>query len=285
MAAAGSFSPHSGYQDHQRHHHGSPSPARVTMSPVVEGSSTGFGRSSSGGSSRDGTVPGYGFPLASVGGSESSGDSDSMCDTFPDRMDEGDGPAPSSAFEALAAMIPVVNPMGIARQQIQHPVGGGGGGGGGPGGPAGQFIKVEELGVDSAATAAGRTKVPKPRRRRANTAPGNEAMQAMHSPVASMGKGFVKAGAGARKNVPAGAVSPSSGSSGDDGAASSGISTRKQQEVATRPREKGRFVKRAPAFLPISAFKPAADRNEAAEAAEAAEEARQKADEAAVSGV
>lgn len=256
------------------------------MSPVVNGNGNGNGNSNGSTSSRD-SVPGYGFPLASVGGSESSGDSDSVCDVFPDRMDEGEGPAPSSAFEALAAMIPVVNPMGIARQQIHHPVGGGGAAG------SGQLIKVEDLALDSAAGAAapGRTKVPKPRRRRANAAPGNAGgMPVMHSPVVSIGKGF-KTGGGARNNAASGAVSPSSGSSADDGTGSSGgggdgggISTRKQLEVATRPREKGRFVKRPPAFLPISAFKPPSDRNEAAEAAEAAEEARQKADEAAVSG-
>lgn len=56
-----------------------------------------------------------------------------------------------------------------------------------------------------------------------------------------------------------------------------GISTKKQQEVATRPRIRGRFVKRPPAFLPYSAFKPAGERSEADIAAERAEEAREEA--------
>lgn len=66
-----------------------------------------------------------------------------------------------------------------------------------------------------------------------------------------------------------------------DAAAAGGVSSRKQREVATRPREKGRFVKRPPAFLPISAFKPPGSKTEADIAAERAEEAREEAVEAA----
>lgn len=156
--------------------------------------------------------------------------------------------------------------------------------------------KVEDLGVDACAAAlaatAGHSNVPKPRRRRANNASGHKGgiMPVAHSSVVSGGgSGFVKAGATRKSTGAAGSVSPLSGSSGDDraggGGSGSGISTRKQQEAATRPREKGRFVKRAPAVLPISAFKPPSDRHKAVEAAEAAEEARQKADEAATSSV
>eukprot|EP00903_Cladosiphon_okamuranus_P007207 g6996.t1 len=175
--------------------------------------------------SRD-SVPGYVFPLASVGGRESSGESDSMCDTIPNQMDEGDGPSPSSAFEALAAMIPVVNPMGIGRQQ------------------------VPKLG----------------RRRRAVAAPVNAGgVPVILSPMASIEKSFRKVGGGVRNAAAAGAVSPGSRSSGHDGmGGGGGISTRKHQEVTTRPRANWSFVKRAPTFLPISAFKP---QSEAAEEA------------------
>ncbi|CAM9961212.1 unnamed protein product [Ectocarpus sp. 8 AP-2014] len=84
---------------------------------------------------------------------------------------------------------------------------------------------------------------------------------------------------GGRRNyaVRAGAVWLSSATSYKDGVAGGGISTRKQK-VATCPREKGRFVRWASVFLPISYFKPP---EEAVEATEAAEEGPQKAIEAA----
>lgn len=93
------------------------------------------------------------------------------------------------------------------------------------------------------------------------------------SPLSEAGLAPPPSGGGRKTNAgDAGSVSPSSSSSAKHGAADCGTSTRKQQEVTKRPREKGRFVKRAPACLPISAFKPL-NRNEAAEVAEAAEEA------------
>ncbi|CAM9878840.1 unnamed protein product, partial [Laminaria digitata] len=57
---------------------------------------------------------GYGFQ--SAGGDDSSCESEGASDTHPDRYDDNESPGPSSAFVALAAMIPVINPVGIGQE-------------------------------------------------------------------------------------------------------------------------------------------------------------------------
>ncbi|CAN0122496.1 unnamed protein product, partial [Ectocarpus sp. 6 AP-2014] len=280
---------------HQQQHHQASPPSQVTLSSDDDLVSGGSGDVASG----------YGYPLTTVGGSDSSGESDSACDTFPDQMDEGEGPAASSAYEALAAMIPVINPMGIPRQQ--H-------GAGGPAATAAaagqQHVKLEVVqgrgGVAATASAnAPRSKVPKPKHRPRGGGGGGGGSVDVPTKRDVWGENVSRFGGGddrssavkgnRRKFGGVGGCGTGSkmpqGSGGDvddggrspsaSGGGGGGTSTPKQREVATRPREKGRFVKRAPAFLPISAFKPPSDRSEADAAAEAAEEARRKADEAA----
>ena len=164
-----------------------------------------------------------GIPLSNAVASDSSGESESICETHPDRMEETE-PAPSSAFEALAALIPVVDPLGMTQ-------------------PAVPGVKAEEdpAGVAALAAAAAVGKA-KTRRR-----PSKCNTWSDEPPVVATTPACTATITG---SVPI-AHSPVSGAA----CGAAGISTRKQQEVATRPREKGRFVKRPPAFLPYSAFK------------------------------
>lgn len=167
-----------------------------------------------------------GFPLSNAGASDSSGESESICETHPDRMEEME-PAPTSAYEALAAMIPVVDPLGINNQQHAVAVVG---------------VKAENRSAGVGGFAGASNKV-KPRRRSSKTWNEDSSALAVAVPAGNSSSTMVS-------GIPI-AHSPVTGvSSGVHG-----ISTRKQQEVATRPREKGRFVKRPPAFLPYSAFK------------------------------
>lgn len=263
----------------------------------------------------------YGFASSGAGGDDSSCESEGASDSHPDRYDDSESPGPSGAFSALAAMIPVINPVGIGQE--------------GP--PAGfgkqPGVKVEEGGPGPAAVSMPRISGSggvavkgKTRRRVATTKVSgwgddaspiafggggggrgggrggggggggdggggrhghghghNQSSSIALSPMVGIGSGGGGGGAGGGGVASRGdvGVSPTSDQGMADGGGPGGISTRKQQEVATRPREKGRFIKRAPAFLPISAFKPAGVRTEADAAAEAAEEAREKAVEAA----
>lgn len=209
---------------------------------------------------RSGVYPGLEH---SIVGSESSCEgSESTSDACPDRMDEGDGcgghggGGATSAYEELAAMIPFINPSGI------------GSGGSAVAPVTAPVVKVE----DGRAAPGGAAAKAKTRRRGPKTpSPWSDESGA---PVA----------VSPLLTRPDDARSDGGAAAGDNGGENGGvpgISTRKQQEVATRPRERGRFIKRPPAFLPISAFKPAGDRTEADMAAERAEEAREEAVEAA----